>query len=58
MTTVRDFYADCHNGAIAEYLGNQDTTLVMGDRYLTVFALHRRGAGGTPLPRLDDCLRH
>lgn len=36
MTTVRDFYADCHNGAIAEYLGNQDTTLVMGDRYLTV----------------------
>ena len=36
MTTVRDFYADCHNGAIAEYLGDQDTTLVMGDRYLTV----------------------
>ena len=36
MTTVRDFYADCHNGAIAEYLGNEETTLVMGDRYLTV----------------------
>ena len=36
MTTVRDFYADCHNGAIAEYLGSEETTLVMGDRYLTV----------------------
>ena len=36
MTTVRDFYGPCHNGAIAEYLGSQETTLVMGDRYLTV----------------------
>ncbi len=36
MTTVRDFYADCHNGAIAEYLGSEETTLVMGDRYLTI----------------------
>ena len=35
MTTVRDFYGPCHNGAIAEYLGSEETTLVMGDRYLT-----------------------
>ena len=35
-TTVRDFYGPCHNGAIAEYLGSPETTMVMGDRYLTV----------------------
>jgi len=36
MTTVRDFYGPCHNGAIAEYLGSQETILVMGDRYLAL----------------------
>ena len=36
MITVRDFYGPCHNGAIAEYLGSQETILVMGDRYLAL----------------------
>lgn len=35
MTTVRDFYDPGHSGAIREYLGNLDSTMVRGDLYLT-----------------------
>ena len=41
MNTVRDFYADCHNGAIAEYLGNEETTLGHGRPLPDRLALHR-----------------
>ena len=52
MTTVRDFYGPCHNGAIAEYLGSQETTLVMGDRYLTVLPFGDEDQGGHRYPDL------
>ena len=52
MTTVRDFYGPCHNGAIAEYLGSQETTLVMGDRYLTVLPFGDEEQGGHRYPDL------
>ena len=52
MTTVRDFYADCHNGAIAEYLGSEETTLVMGDRYLTVLPFTDEDQEGHRYPDL------
>ena len=35
MTTVRDFYDPGHSGAIREYLGHPETTMVRGDLYLT-----------------------
>ena len=49
-STVRDFYGPCHNGAIAEYLGSQETTLVMGDRYLPPYpsATRNKRAIATP----------
>ncbi len=52
MTTVRDFYGPCHNGAIAEYLGSQETTLVMGDRYLTVLPFGDEEQDGHRYPDL------
>ena len=52
MTTVRDFYGPCHNGAIAEHLGNLETTLVMGDRYLTVLPFTHEEQEGHRYPDL------
>ena len=52
MTTVRDFYGPCHNGAIAEYLGNPETTLVMGDRYLTLLPFGDQEQEGHRYPDL------
>ena len=52
MTTVRDFYGPCHNGAIAEYLGNEATTLVMGGRYLTVLPFSDEEQEGHRYPDL------